>query len=135
MPRLRAAVAALKAVAEADADAQMTIHAALRELMASLQGRPCYKADACGQDRKCVEARIRGFDHRRCAAYREFRGRGWDAMTMRELVSIGFVLSEQSGIPMDREATRRRAVLFKWFDEHWDRFRPELDNLRLQFSQ
>jgi hypothetical protein len=51
-----------------------------------------------------------------------------------ELISIGQTVGDVAAVAMDRKARRRKPVLFKWLQEHWEQFQPMLDNFHLKFE-
>jgi len=65
--------------------------------------------------------------------------RAWTALvqhfgstrSQKELLVIALVVSEASGVQLDREAKRRKAVLVNWFDENLDRLLPHVKRIEL----
>lgn len=51
-----------------------------------------------------------------------------------ELLSIAQIISEKTSVKLDREATRRKSVLLKWFDDNWDQILPTLQFVRLDIE-
>lgn len=51
-----------------------------------------------------------------------------------ELLSIAHCVSEKTSVKLDREATRRKSVLLKWFDDNWDQILPTLQFIRLDIE-
>ena len=47
-------------------------------------------------------------------------------LSRNQLLSLAKVISNHTNIPIDREASRRKEVLFKWFDEHSNQVLPFL---------
>ena len=43
------------------------------------------------------------------------------------LLSIAKILKEHFGLDLNREAYRNKNVLYKWFDDHFEKFRPILE--------
>jgi hypothetical protein len=60
-----------------------------------------------------------------------FQDRGWLKLPVPYLVSIAEVFSRKTSIPMDREAKRRKRLLFQWLEEHWDECLPYAMELEL----
>jgi hypothetical protein len=77
---------------------------------------------------------MQGFDYRLCSAYHYFEHRQWATLKTTELVSIGHAVGDVAAVQMDREARRRKPVLFKWPQEHWEQFQPILENLHTRFE-
>ena len=50
-----------------------------------------------------------------------------DVPNQHELFSLARVLSSKLDIFLDREASRRKAVLLKWYDENVDKIQPYLE--------
>ncbi|OHT04139.1 hypothetical protein TRFO_06457 [Tritrichomonas foetus] len=48
--------------------------------------------------------------------------------TQQQLLSLALIASKHLGISLDREASRRKIVLLKWFDENIDVIEPFLKN-------
>jgi hypothetical protein len=70
-----------------------------------------------------LSTRMRGFDPKRSPAGRvleELYGK----TNFASLLSLARICAAYLGIGVDRPATRRRAVLLKWFDENWDALEP-----------
>ena len=67
-------------------------------------------------------------------AYRKIQNLGWDKLNQKELRSIAQVISKKSGIPLDREAKRRREILLTWFDENFDDISIHMDHIFLEYD-
>jgi hypothetical protein len=44
--------------------------------------------------------------------------------TQQSLIALVNILSIIAGVPFPRDFTRRRTLVFKWFDDHFDRLAP-----------
>jgi hypothetical protein len=53
-------------------------------------------------------------------------------LTRRSLYSFSSILSALSGVPLERDMTRRRELLIKWLDEHHDALEPYLRFIELR---
>jgi hypothetical protein len=119
--------------------------AATPSTMEAVQRHLCHYLDQLGQkdtfssqhtlnERQKIDQRVRNFDMKHCAAWRELRRRGWDRLSQTELLSIAQLLGKKLAIPVDREAKRRKSVLVKWFEENLIGLRPLLDCVELVFE-
>jgi hypothetical protein len=68
--------------------------------------------------------RLVGFDEKSSVAYSFLHDRFWPKPSRHELLSLAQVVSEHLHILLDREAFRRKRVLFKWYDENWGMVEP-----------
>lgn len=55
--------------------------------------------------------------------------------TIRYLVSVADVISEISGVPLQRKFKRRHAALVLWFDKNYDDILPYIDKISLKFGK
>jgi hypothetical protein len=53
-------------------------------------------------------------------------------VNQEELISIGKLVAETLRIKLDRDARRRKAVMIKWFEEHWIEIQPLLWYIKLE---
>jgi hypothetical protein len=85
-----------------------------------------------GHDAQRVQNRLSGFDAENCSTIQELRTRYGPGVVNHELKRIAKVLCHViPNLRVDRDASRDGRVLIKWYDENWDRIRPELDNIQL----
>jgi hypothetical protein len=63
--------------------------------------------------------RLVGFDEKSSVACSFLSERFGAKMSRHELLSLAQIISEHLHILLDREAFRRKRVLFKWYDENW----------------
>lgn len=64
-----------------------------------------------------TKMRLANFDWNTCKARAYLEGL-FEKVNGACLLSLAKVVSEQLGISLDREATRRKSVLYKWFDDN-----------------
>ena len=64
--------------------------------------------------------RMAGFDEKTSRAYTFLCKRFGPKMSQQEMLSLAQVVTDTLDIPLDREASRRKKVLIKWFDENYD---------------
>jgi hypothetical protein len=81
-----------------------------------------------------IQERLHNFNYLDCAAYQEFTLRQWSKLKFPEICSICELLAEQARVNMDREAKRRKEVLFKWLDENWVKVSPHLGAVRFVYD-
>ena len=75
-----------------------------------------------------IKQRLENFDPVNCEASRYLINKFGGLFDQKQLKKIALTLSYALNIPLDREATRRKAVMIKWFDENLDTIKPFLDN-------
>jgi hypothetical protein len=134
MTRFRNACDQLHQLLQSKPDDQGKIRSHLAQLVRSLTWEPTAMSDALQQERVIIDARIRDFDLNRSQPYAVFHAKGWSAMKFPEMVSVCEVLAKEGRVVMDREAKRRKIVLFKWMSDNWDVLRPHIDNVELVFG-
>jgi hypothetical protein len=117
-----------------DPESSSAIHAHVRQLLDALTQSPTGSSDALHQERSLLEARLRNFDLASSPPYQLFQAKGWHSMKFPEMVSVCEVLAKESHVPMDREAKRRKTVLFKWLSDNWMQLKPQIDTLQLMFQ-
>jgi hypothetical protein len=71
------------------------------------------------------ENRLKGFNAEVCAANLLLRDL-YGALNGQDLLSLAKVCSSYLDLYLDREACRRKVVLFKWFDENLSQIAPFL---------
>jgi hypothetical protein len=86
------------------------------------------------QERHILEERLRGFVMEASRSYLFFQSRGWENCPFDNLKSIAEVFSRAANVPMDRDAKRRKPVLFRWFEDHWDELRPFAERLEIEWA-
>lgn len=72
--------------------------------------------------------RMAGFDEKTSRAYTFLCKRFGPKMSQQELLSLAQVVTDTLDIPLDREASRRKKVLIKWFDENFASIEHFLEN-------
>lgn len=84
-----------------------------------------------GAEAKRVNARLIGFIVKKSNAYRSLCKKFSPNITHSELKSIAKIICLQTGLKLDRDATRDNRVLIKWFDENWVVIKKNLDYITL----
>lgn len=82
-----------------------------------------------GNDAKRVMQRIGDWDLRNSEVYKEINNHFHSGLTQPELLKIGEILAEVTGLTIDRDAKRDSRVLVKWFDENWEVIKGEMVNI------
>jgi uncharacterized protein YbjT (DUF2867 family) len=82
---------------------------------------PMDPSPVLSQERERVLRRVDGFNWRESPAWLELVARYGPRLSQEELVSIADLASNGLQIRLDRDARRRKSVMIKWFEEHWDR--------------
>jgi hypothetical protein len=73
-----------------------------------------------GTDRQKVCRRIGDFEWHKSAEWEEICRRYGGDLLHKDLLAIAKVTAIKAGLPLDRDAKRRKNVLIKWFHEHWE---------------
>lgn len=69
-------------------------------------------------ERMLVEQRLKGFNIYESEGFRFITSHFEGEPNRKELLTLARVCAKHLGIALDREATRRKGVLYKWFDEN-----------------
>jgi hypothetical protein len=133
-PRFDSARRLLDDLSRSDPNTSQAIVTDLGNLVRTLAFEMTAASPVLLQEREMILQRVRDFSMTGSRPWRYFRDRGWDKLSVKECVGIGRVLSSETGLDMDREAKRRKEVMFKWMDDHWNAFEPVLGRISLQFT-
>jgi hypothetical protein len=87
------------------------------------------------KEKSRIAQRMIGFNARDNEVWKEITSRFGANLKHPELLSIANVLATNAMIKLDRDAKRRKAVLIKWFHEHWAEVSPFLDYVTLEAAQ
>ena len=90
------------------------------------------RADSFNQELNRVHQRVKGFDINKSIAWKTLTNTFGDKLTHEELTSIAELIANTTKIKLDRDAKRRKIVLIKWFEEHWDTVRCYLPIITLE---
>jgi hypothetical protein len=100
----------------------------------------CLKESSCGAsnetkaERIVIDQRLQNFRLKDSRAYQFFEDRKWTELRVPEMVSIGQLFALAAELEMDREAKRRKEVLFRWMEDNWEACRPHAMELQLEFA-
>ena len=89
------------------------------------------------QSKDLIKARLDGFDPDNCRAYRLLCERlqlGTKKLPVRVILPIAEVLSVVEGIPLPREAYRKRAYLILWCEENFEALQRSLPRMTFHFA-
>jgi hypothetical protein len=53
------------------------------------------------------------------------------AMTRHSMSALAVILSNVFDIPLERDSSRRKDLLIKWFDDHYDKLEPNMHHITL----
>mgnify|MGYP003091364060 CR=1 FL=1 len=79
-----------------------------------------------------ISERLKDFNPRENDAWKKITQKFGPNIKQPELISIASVLANQAKIKLDRDAKRRKSVLIKWFQEHWNDISCYLDYVVLE---
>lgn len=82
------------------------------------------------REKERLQTRLQGFDYKKSYVYQQIYQQ-FGVITFSELTSIATLVSKTIHISLDRDAKRRKIVLYKWFDEHWNQIQPYIQYIRL----
>jgi hypothetical protein len=122
--RYLCARAALEFLCATDQQATEHIQGGLQKIATLLGKGASAASEALTHEREAIRMRTDHFDHQMSEPYRFFSERKWNELTFREQVAIGEVMAVETAVPMDREAKRRKPVMFKWMADNWEALRP-----------
>jgi hypothetical protein len=80
-------------------------------------------------EKEWVRQQLQGFEPLESAPWEFIVARCRGGISKNELVSLGQVCSVQLHITLYREYKRRKSVMLKWFNDHWDTIYPFLDKM------
>lgn len=85
------------------------------------------------RDREKVAKKLEGFDPEKSPSVAEFKRRGWYG-GRRIAIAIGIILANMSGLEVHREEKRRKKIMFKFLDDHFDEVKVHFDHIWLEPS-
>lgn len=85
-----------------------------------------------GKEIARVNMRLSNFDVKNSNIVAELYKRFGSDIRHKELLAVADVVSQKAEIKIDRDAKRRKKVLFKWFEENWELIHPLLDFVVLE---
>lgn len=82
-----------------------------------------------------VALRLSGFDPKNSFVANEISRRFGPNIKQAELYNIAQCIADYAKLNIDRDAKRRKSVLLKWFEEHWQNVSPYLDYVVLEDAE
>jgi hypothetical protein len=76
------------------------------------------------RDRMFVKQCLRNFDPATSEAWKFLENRFGPDIPKPWLISLGRVLAQHLNIPLAREYKRRKGMMIKWFDDHFEFIEP-----------
>jgi hypothetical protein len=135
LDRLELARQSLTRISAADPEAGREILHGLNNLVRVIRFDKAPVSHLLRLERDVISDRVRHFSIEDSRPWRYFLSRGWDNLSVKEYVTIGRVWANEAGLDIDREAKRRKEVLFNWLDCHWEQIMPILPRCDLDFGQ
>ena len=86
-------------------------------------------------EKQRIAMRMSGFQLKGNRIWEELSSRFGANIKRGELTNIAQVLANAAHIKLDRDAKRRKSVLLKWFEEHWDALYELLDYVVLDNNE
>jgi hypothetical protein len=122
--------AQLQLLCHENAHIEEKVRRSLQKVVIVLRDGVSSVTPAINNERKAIEDRLRGFCYEKSEPYHFFKCRGWNTLRFPVLVQICVSIAEKANVTIDREAKRRKQVLFKWLSEHW----PELEESAIRWK-
>jgi hypothetical protein len=104
----------------------------LRPSPAPIAAKPVSGRGATALERKRLADRLEGFNFKTSLGWQAISTHFGETLTQTELLSVAKVIGSELGINIDREAKRRKEVLVKWFDEHYEHLSEILPRITLE---
>jgi hypothetical protein len=82
-------------------------------------------------ERRRIQGRVGGYDWKNTKVWLYLTMLFGTDVNHQELLSIAQVAANWTNIRLDRDATRRKIVMVKWFEENWAAIYPLLPHIRL----
>jgi hypothetical protein len=74
-----------------------------------------------------ISKRVENWSVDRSQVWKKLQEIFGEKIQLNALLCVASQLSEQAGVILDRDAKRRKNILVKWFEEHWESLSPHLD--------
>ena len=82
-----------------------------------------------------IQRKLCGFHHQSSEPYRVITSLYGTTIKQGALNDIAKYLAKKYHIPIDRDSKRRKAVLWKWLDDHWLEIEKSIDEFELDPDQ
>ncbi|KAH0794289.1 hypothetical protein GPJ56_001892 [Histomonas meleagridis] len=63
--------------------------------------------------------------------YKTIKKKFSSGITQKELKLVAQIICSKTSLKLDREASRDKRVLIKWFIEHWDEIEPHIEHISI----
>ena len=84
------------------------------------------------REQQRLKTRLGNFKYHESPVWKSLYQRYGPHLGHNELTSIAELICETEDLRLDRDAKRRKVVLVKWFEEHWDVIERRLDFIALE---
>jgi hypothetical protein len=84
-----------------------------------------------GLEAKQIQSRLAGFDLESSHVWKVIQTKFGAQIIHNELRSIAQLICGETGLRLDRAASRDNRVLVKWFSDNWTTIAPVIDHLYL----
>jgi hypothetical protein len=132
MDRYEAASRTVLSLAESNSEDRPAIVHWLNSLVLELRQDSTAFSRSRAQERQIIESRTRNFNWNSSAPWLFFVRQGWTDRTFPEMIGIAQIMADGTGIELDREAKRRKSILFQWMDQHWHVLQPIANTMKIQ---
>jgi hypothetical protein len=126
------AKARLNDLVDSNISLTQAIFSRLKELVAVLNNPESGENELQLRDRQEIDQRIRGFDFRKSIPFQRLEEKGYGHLKFSELLSMSEVIAQRASLSLDRQAKRRKRVLFKWLADHWQIIEPHFERMEIQ---
>jgi hypothetical protein len=123
----------LEEIATESPDIRRSMRNQLQNLLNNLHSRTSAAPATLFQEREIIRDRTTNFDMENSRPWRYLTNRGWNGISLDELIGLAKLMAHHTRVPIDREAKRRKPVLVKWMEDNWDALLPVADRLSIDF--
>ena len=85
------------------------------------------------KDQSEITTRLQNFNFKTSKTYIEFKRRDLLRIRTDSLVTLAIFIAQKIKVNVDRQAKRRKIVMYKWFEENLDKILPILDNIECHY--
>jgi hypothetical protein len=106
----------------------------INNLVDTLMRETSAASDVLLHEQQLIAQRVRDFSVTDSRPWHYFVSCNMDKLSVKEFVTIGRAMAAEAHLNIDREAKRRKEVLFRWMDDNWDKIVPILPTLRYEWD-